>query len=71
MLTFVQTRMLFVVILVAAIAIHAIPASKFDKIEQAYIRTPFIVKAAAFVLLIQSIIQIQSSDVQPFIYFQF
>lgn len=70
-LTFLQTRMLFVILLIAAIAIHAIPSSRFSDIENAYIRTPFIVKAVAFVLLVQVIIQIQGTDVQPFIYFQF
>jgi D-alanyl-lipoteichoic acid acyltransferase DltB (MBOAT superfamily) len=70
-LTFLQTRMLFVVLLIAAIAIHAVPSTRFSKIEDAYIRTPFIVKAVAFVVLVQVIIQIQGTDVQPFIYFQF
>lgn len=71
MLTFIETRKLFVVLLIAAILIHAIPSSRFSQIEKAYVRTPFLVKAVAFILLIQCIIQIKSSDVQPFIYFQF
>jgi hypothetical protein len=54
-----------------AVAIHAIPSSKFGKVERAYIRTPFLVKVVAFIVLIQCILQIKSSDVQPFIYFQF
>jgi len=68
---FCQTRKLFVLLMVLAVAIHAIPSAKFDRVEKAYIRTPFWVKAVVFILLIQCILQIKSSDVQPFIYFQF
>ncbi len=68
---FYQTRSLFVWLLVAAVLIHAIPSSRFSKVEQAYIRTPFLVKAVAFILLIQCILQLHTSEVQPFIYFQF
>ena len=68
---FVKTRKLFVLLMVLAVAIHAIPSSRFDKVERAYIRTPFLVKAVAFIILVQCILQIKSSDVQPFIYFQF
>ncbi len=68
---FVETRKLFVLLLVLAVAIHAIPSEKFGEVERAYIRTPFLVKAIAFIILVQCILQIKSSDVQPFIYFQF
>ena len=68
---FFETRKLFVLLLLLAVAIHAIPSSKFGKVERAYIRTPFLVKVVAFIILIQCILQIKSSDVQPFIYFQF
>ena len=68
---FCETRKLFVLLLVLAIGIHAIPSSRFDKVESAYIRTPFWVKVVAFIVLVQCILQIKSSDVQPFIYFQF
>lgn len=68
---FYQTRRLLVWLMIAAIAIHAIPSARFPKVEEAYVRTPFIVKAIAFIVLIQCILQIQSDSVQPFIYFQF
>ena len=68
---FYQTRSLFVWLMLAAVAIHAIPSSRFSEVEKAYIRTPFLVKAIAFILLIQCILQLGTSEVQPFIYFQF
>ena len=69
--TFIETRKLFMLLLLLAVGIHAIPSSKFDKVERAYIRTPFWVKVIAFIILVQCILQIKSTDVQPFIYFQF
>lgn len=68
---FYQTRSLFVWLMVVAIVIHAIPSDRFHKVEEAYIRTPFPVKVIAFIVLLQCILQMQSTDVQPFIYFQF
>lgn len=68
---FVQTRPLFVILLGVAIAIHAIPSAKFPAVENLYVRVPFIIKAIAFIVLIQCILQLQSAEVQPFIYFQF
>jgi len=68
---FVQTRPLFVILLGIAIAIHTIPSSKFPAVENWYVRIPFVVKAIAFTVLIQCILQLQSAEVQPFIYFQF
>lgn len=71
LLAVVEARPLFIILLATVAVIHAIPASKFSEVEDMYVRTPFIIKAIAFILLIQCILQLQSSEVQPFIYFQF
>lgn len=68
---FLKVRPLFVVLLLAMTAIHAIPSAKFHQVEEWYVRMPFIVKAILFIVLIQCMLQLQSSEVQPFIYFQF
>lgn len=68
---FWNTRSLFLILLFAAVAIHAIPASKFSRVEDIYVRIPFVFKAVAFIVLIQIILQVRSESVQPFIYFQF
>lgn len=68
---FFEVRKLFVALLLLAIAIHAIPSSKFEGVERLYVRMPFWVKAIVFIVLVQCILQIRSSDLQPFIYFQF
>ena len=69
--TLYQTRRLLVWLIVVAVAIHAVPASRFPKIERAWSQTPFVFKAVTFVILVQCILQIKSDDIQPFIYFQF
>ncbi len=69
---FWDVRYLFVVLTLVGFAIHAIPAKLYPQMENLYIKkVPFIIKAAAFVLLIQLCLQFRSESVQPFIYFQF
>lgn len=68
---FLDARPLFVTLLAVSVAIHAIPSSQFPKVENWYVNTPFWVKAIGFILLIQLCLQLQSAEVQPFIYFQF
>lgn len=68
---FWNTRQSFIIMMLLGFAIHAIPVKSFDKLTLHFVRLPFILKAAAFMLLVQLIIQFRSAAVQPFIYFQF
>ncbi|MFH0866107.1 MAG: MBOAT family O-acyltransferase [Bacteroidota bacterium] len=68
---FLNVRGLFVILLLLSFAIYAIPLKWFSKISQQFINTPFWVKIILFLLVIQLIIQLQSANVQPFIYAQF
>ena len=68
---FWNTRMSFLIMLIVGFAIHAIPVKAFDNLTSRFVKLPFLVKAIAFVLLVQLIIQFKSEGVQPFIYFQF
>ena len=51
--------------------LHFMPASLSAKTRGFVTRCPLVVKALLIVLLVWIVIQIKSSDVQPFIYFQF
>lgn len=51
--------------------LHFAPSKWEDACCRGVIRLPFVGKAVLVVMLIYLIIQIKSSDVQPFIYFQF
>lgn len=68
---FLNVRSLFITLLLLSFAVYAMPLKWFSKISQQFINTPFWVKIILFLLVIQLIIQLQSADVQPFIYAQF
>jgi len=68
---FWQVRKLFLILLLLGFLIHFIPSHLYPRLEAIFARVPWIVKAFAFVILVQLIIELKSSDVQPFIYFQF
>lgn len=68
---FINVRSLYVALLLLSFAIYAIPVKWFGKISQQFINTPYWVKIIIFLLVIQLIIQLQSANVQPFIYAQF
>ncbi len=69
---FWKVRYLFVILMLVGFAIHAIPSRLYPQMEALYVKkVPFVLKAIAFVLLIQLCLQFKSESVQPFIYFQF
>lgn len=50
---------------------HFIPKNIENGFSNLIVKSPFVIKAAVLLILIFVIIQIKSSDIQPFIYFQF
>jgi D-alanyl-lipoteichoic acid acyltransferase DltB (MBOAT superfamily) len=51
--------------------LHFAPLRIENYVKNAFLNLPLIAKAVAMIVLIYFIVQIKSSDVQPFIYFQF
>lgn len=51
--------------------LHFLPTALSDKAKALVTHSPLLVKALLIVLLVWVVIQVKSSDVQPFIYFQF
>ncbi|MCR4613211.1 MAG: MBOAT family protein [Bacteroidaceae bacterium] len=51
--------------------LHFLPQSWSDRSQQFVTRSPLVVQALLIVAVIFIVIQVKSSDVQPFIYFQF
>ncbi len=51
--------------------LHFVGKAQMDQVQRWLSRTPFLVQALILALLIFSIIQVRSSEIQPFIYFQF
>lgn len=50
---------------------HFLPDSWNQKCERGLIRLPLFLQAILFIVVIYIVIQVKSSDIQPFIYFQF
>ncbi|MDR2125713.1 MAG: MBOAT family protein [Prevotellaceae bacterium] len=63
-------KLVFILIAVGYI-LHFLPAKAENYFKNKFINTSLIFKVAVMVILIYLIVQIKSSDVQPFIYFQF
>lgn len=59
------------ILMLLGFLLHWLPSSLSDKAKAFVTRCPLLVKAVILISLIYLVIQIKSSDVQPFIYFQF
>lgn len=68
---FVKTYPLLIFILIFAYLVHWLPYSFKELYRGAFIRSNYIIKFLIVVAVIFIIYQIKSSDIQPFIYFQF
>jgi D-alanyl-lipoteichoic acid acyltransferase DltB (MBOAT superfamily) len=67
----VETNPLLIVILFVGFFLAILPSIWKNKIIQSYFRLDFYMKIIVLAIVIQGVIQIKSSTVQPFIYFQF
>ena len=68
---FLQTRTLWVVMMVLIIVSHSLPGKWYESIDNAFVNSSWIVKLIVFVVVVQLVIELQSAEVSPFIYFQF
>ena len=60
-----------IVLMLLGFLLHFTPDSWENAACRGVIRLPFLGKALLMVALIYLVIQVKSSDIQPFIYFQF
>ncbi len=58
-------------LIVLAFIIHWLPVNIKDFYKNNFIKTPYLVKAFIVVIIIFILFQVKSSEIQPFIYFQF
>lgn len=68
---FWRARSLFVSLLLVGYLLHAVSMQRVAWMEKAFARSPWLVKAAIFIVVVQIILEMRQSYVQPFIYFQF
>lgn len=70
-LPFLQTRTVWVVMMAAIIAMHALPGSWVESARRLFVRSWWGVKLLVFVVTVQLVLQFAGEEVAPFIYFQF
>lgn len=68
---FFEARMVWCIMMIALIIFHFIPQSVADKVQIAFIKSPWIVKLLCFLCVVQCVVEFMSEEVAPFIYFQF
>jgi D-alanyl-lipoteichoic acid acyltransferase DltB (MBOAT superfamily) len=67
----IEVRRWLFVAMGAAALFSFLPTGLVDKVERAFTRVPMPARAFALLCVVQLVLQVQSSEVQPFIYFQF
>jgi hypothetical protein len=58
-------------LMVLGYILHFIPSDIENHAQQLVVRSPFVLKVAYLVVIVFIVVQIKSSEIQPFIYFQF
>jgi alginate O-acetyltransferase complex protein AlgI len=61
----------FVLVLILGFSLTLLPSSLKEKAMQYYLKERYVVKLLLFIILIQLMYEFQSTEIQPFIYFQF
>ena len=71
LIPFVKARPWWCVLTLVPLAAQALGRHGFQRLQARFILLPWIVKLLLFLLTVQLILQFQTSNVQPFIYYQF
>lgn len=68
---FASARMLWLILMVLIVVSHCMPARFWNRAAIWFVRSPWLVKLLIFLIVIQTVVELRSEDVSPFIYFQF
>lgn len=68
---FFEARMTWCIMMITLIVLHFVPQSYADRVQNWFIRAPWILKLILFIVAVQLVIEFMSEEVSPFIYFQF
>lgn len=68
---FFAARMLWLVLMLAIIIPHILPADYSDKALRWFVNSRWLVKLLIFIVVVQLVLELQSESVVPFIYFRF
>lgn len=68
---FFNARMVWCVMMIALTILHFTPQWLADRVQVAFVKSPWIVKLICFLTVVQLVIEFMTEEVAPFIYFQF
>lgn len=68
---FVEVRYVWLIMMTVIIGAHAIPQQWHDRMLDAFLRAPWVVKLIVFIVVVQLVVEFMTEEVAPFIYFQF
>lgn len=68
---FVETRTMWVILVVLGFGLHAVRQKHVDYLKEKYISSPIMLKLILLFIVMQLVINLRQSDIQPFIYAQF
>ena len=68
---FASARMLWLILMAVIIVSHCLPGNFWQRMGVRWIMSPWIVKLAVFLIVVQGVIELRSESVMPFIYFNF
>lgn len=68
---FFEARMVWCIMMLSLFVFHFLPSKFADWARLTFIRSPWVVKLAVFIVAVQLVIEFMSAEVSPFIYFQF
>ena len=68
---FVDVRLAWCIFMAVLLISHFMPEGFWDRVGRLFVRMPWLVKLAIFIVVVQLVLQFRSEDVPPFIYFQF
>jgi D-alanyl-lipoteichoic acid acyltransferase DltB (MBOAT superfamily) len=68
---FIQTRGLLVLLLLIGYFLHFVREAEKQRMQNIFATLPVYAKTIILIVVIQLVLQLQSAEVQPFIYFQF
>lgn len=71
LIPFFHARSTWCIFLILIFVLHAFPPRLHDGAKMLFIKTPWPVQLLIFALAVQLVVQFQTGNVQPFIYFQF
>lgn len=59
------------ILILLGFASHFIPDGFMDRMRRMFVKSPYVLSLVVLIIVVYVVIQVKSSDVQPFIYFQF